>query len=44
MTTMLLLSLLMTAIVIVVDYVSVLQVKKRVVQLEKILEDTPDES
>lgn len=44
MTTMLLLSLLMTALVIVLDYVSVMRLKTRVEQREQVLEGAPKES
>lgn len=40
---MLLLSLLMMALVIVVDYVNVIRLKKRVLQLEEVLEDARKE-
>lgn len=40
---MLLLSLLMMALVIVVDYVNVIRLKKRVLQLEEVFEDARKE-
>lgn len=40
---MLLLSLLMMVLVIVMDYVNVIRLKKRVLQLEEVLEDARKE-